>query len=67
MLIKDLLKALHYYVGEYFRHHDNFEGYRTMDETALLALGVVAEETIKDFLGPRGAMLYAERDESDGT
>lgn len=56
----DLLKALHYYTGEYFRHHDNYEGYRTLDETAMLSLGILIEEAIKDILGPHGALEYAE-------
>jgi hypothetical protein len=59
----DLLKALHYYTGEYFRHHDNYDGYRTLDETALLTLGVLMEEAIKDSLGPNGALAYAENEE----
>ncbi|CAN6597556.1 hypothetical protein TRVA0_001S04456 [Trichomonascus vanleenenianus] len=56
----ELLKALHYYAAEYYRHTGRPRGFRSMDETALIALGVLVEEKIKEELGPNGHLCYAK-------
>lgn len=37
-----------------------------MDETALLAMGILVEEYIKEMLGPTGHLMYAEKDNDQG-
>lgn len=57
----DLLKAVHRYVAEFFEAK-GWEGVmgRAMDESALLAIGVILEEWGRDMVGKEGGMVFAE-------
>lgn len=64
----DLLKAIHGYSSRFYgamdrdrRHPDvrNLDG-SSMDETALLAFGILLEEAGKDNLGRRGDLVFTE-------
>lgn len=55
----DLLKAVHLYAAEYYKERGNWQGYRSMDETALIGVGVLLEEYLHDLLGPNGCEFYA--------
>lgn len=59
----DLLKALHCYTSDFYSHaipEDSKHDWRSMDETALLALGVLMEEASKEALGETGDLVFAE-------
>lgn len=60
----DLLSALHGYVSNLHDHsgsEDEGPGFwRSMDETALLALGVLLEEAVKETLGKTGDLALVE-------
>lgn len=70
----DLLKALHSYASRFYdalgdggRRKAHFVGKRninerSMDETALLALGILLEEAGREALGARGDMVFTEED-----
>lgn len=66
----DLLSALHGYVSQLY-HRTQEDGmpepWKSMDETALIALGILLEETVKETLGETGdlALLEAERSEEE--
>ena len=62
----DLLKAIHAYVAEFYGRATLDKGQadiRTMDETALLALGILMEETAKEILGEAGDLVFVEGEE----
>ncbi|KAJ4344459.1 uncharacterized protein N0V89_012201 [Didymosphaeria variabile] len=68
----DLLSALHEYIAELHDHDHSPEeegpGFlRSMDETALIALGILLEETVKATLGETGhfALVEAARSEEN--
>jgi hypothetical protein len=59
----DLLKALHCYTAEFYSRATADGGigdWRSMDETALLALGLLMEEVCRDALGDTGDMVFTE-------
>lgn len=59
----DLLKALHCYASDFYSRTtaDGGKGdWRSMDETALLALGVLMEEVCRKTLGETGDMVFTE-------
>ena len=59
----DLLKALHCYASDFYSRStvDGGKGdWRSMDETALLALGVLMEEVCRETLGEKGDMVFTE-------
>jgi hypothetical protein len=68
----DLLKAIHTYSSHYYaasglqsrtlggRNADNC----SMDETALIAFGILLEEAARDVLGRRGDLIFTEAAES---
>jgi hypothetical protein len=59
----DLLKALHCYATEFYSRATADGGigdWRSMDETALLALGLLMEEVCRDALGDTGDMVFTE-------
>ncbi|KAL2111047.1 hypothetical protein VUR80DRAFT_355 [Thermomyces stellatus] len=70
----DLLKALHSYASRFYDalghggwREAHFVGTRninerSMDETALLALGILLEEAGRDVLGERGNMVFTEEE-----
>lgn len=62
----DLLKAMHTYSSDFYRHATMDRGrtsWRSMDETALIALGILLEETAKEALGETGDMVFVEGEE----
>lgn len=59
----DLVKAIHSYASKYYRAATYDKGrhdYESMDETALLAIGVLLEEAVKEALGETGDMVLVE-------
>lgn len=64
----DLLKAIHSYASSFYstksrdRHSvgDMNVASRSMDETALLAFGILLEEAGKEVLGRRGDLVFTE-------
>ncbi|MCJ1400696.1 hypothetical protein MMC11_003904 [Xylographa trunciseda] len=64
----DLIKALHVYISEFYALATADEGqtdFRSMDETALLALSILLEEASKGILGKRGHLVFVEGDEEE--
>ncbi|KAM6486587.1 hypothetical protein HDV62DRAFT_386642 [Trichoderma sp. SZMC 28011] len=70
----DLLKAIHEYSSEFYgalnRNQRVFENgrnldERSMDETALLALGILLEEAGREVLGRRGHLVFTEGSTQD--
>ena len=62
----DLLKAIHAYVAEFYGRATLDKGQsdvRSMDESALLALGILMEETAKEILGEAGDLVFVEGEE----
>lgn len=64
----DLLTQLHRYVSGW-AHRNGPMLFDQLDESSLLALGVVVEEAIETMLGKSGELMYAEEEteENDGT
>lgn len=56
----DLMTAIHYYASEYYRKTGNEEMYESLDGTALIAIAVALEESIKERLGETGHLQWAE-------
>lgn len=59
----DLLKALHCYTSDFYSRaapENSKHDWRSMDETALLALGILMEEVSKEVLGETGDLVFAE-------
>lgn len=60
----DLLKALHCYTSDFYARVVGTAGkgtdWRSMDETALLALGILMEEMCRDDLGETGDLVFTE-------
>lgn len=64
----ELLEALHAYISKlYSRTQKASEqpAWRCMDETALIALGILMEETVKEVLGETGDLALLEAARSD--
>lgn len=64
----ELLKAIHTYASDFYDHAtiDKRQGdFRSMDETALLALGILLEEAAKETLGATGDLAFVEGEEED--
>ncbi|KAF2710551.1 hypothetical protein K504DRAFT_405839 [Pleomassaria siparia CBS 279.74] len=62
----DLLSALHVYIAKYYSRSDesgNPKMWKCMDETALIALGILMEETAKEVLGETGDLAFLEAGE----
>ncbi|KAK6497878.1 hypothetical protein TWF481_012277 [Arthrobotrys musiformis] len=58
----DLLKVVHRYVAEFFAAKGWDEVMtRSMDESAMLAIGVILEEYCREMIGKDGDMVFAER------
>jgi len=65
----DLLKHLHAYASDFYRSATTSRGkrdWRSMDETALLALGILIEETAAEQLGETGDLALVEGEDDDG-
>ena len=59
----ELLKEIHTFTADYYsRTTDNDPKgvYRTMDETALLAMGILLEESVAQILGKNGDLAFME-------
>lgn len=65
----DLLKALHVYASEFYANNTTGKAqsrtWRSMDETALLAMGILMEEAGREILGETGDMVFVEADDHD--
>ncbi|CAL5873583.1 uncharacterized protein PFLUO_LOCUS7864 [Penicillium psychrofluorescens] len=62
----DLLEAIHAYVADHYEFTTEDQGqsdYKTMDETALIAMGVLIEELAKEALGETGDLVLVEGQE----
>ncbi|KAF1942673.1 hypothetical protein EJ02DRAFT_321747, partial [Clathrospora elynae] len=59
----DLLNALHAYISNLYsntRDSETREAWKFMDETALIALGILMEETARGVLGETGDLAFTE-------
>ena len=59
----DLLKAIHTYASDFYSRATVDRGqvdFSSMDESALLALGILLEEAAEHVLGPTGDMVFVE-------
>lgn len=58
----DLLKVLHAYAADYYSTVADREGtdFQSLDETALLALGILIEEAAKEAVGENGDLALVE-------
>jgi hypothetical protein len=66
----DLLKAIHSYVSDFYAKAVADGGqsdWRSMDETALLAMGILIEEASRDSLGRTGDLAFTEGEEIGAT
>jgi len=63
----DLLKVIHAYVADFYDRSvdDNKSDVKSMDETALLAMGVLLEEAAAGALGPTGDLALVESPSED--
>ncbi|EKV07791.1 UAF complex subunit Rrn10 [Penicillium digitatum] len=65
----ELLETIHAYAADYYEYATADNGkddYQTMDETALLALGILIEEMAKEELGETGDLALVEGQELSG-
>ncbi|KAL1976621.1 hypothetical protein VTN31DRAFT_2903 [Thermomyces dupontii] len=65
----DLLRAIHAFTADYydqaFDEEDTSRDFRSMDETALIAMGILVEEMAKEALGETGDLILVEGVEGD--
>lgn len=64
----DLLKAVHAYASDFYSGSLGDQAkmdWRSMDETALLALGILMEEAAADVLGETGDLTFVEGEDDD--
>jgi hypothetical protein len=64
----ELLKALHVYSSDFYSMRTEDRGkcdFRSLDETALIALGVLLEEAAIQILGETGDMVLVEPEGAD--
>lgn len=64
----DLLKSLHSYAADFYSRScwdEGLDDWRSLDETALIALGVLLEESSLEILGKTGDLVFTEGDEVD--
>ncbi|KAF7586127.1 hypothetical protein BBP40_009423 [Aspergillus hancockii] len=62
----DLLEAIHAYSADFYDHATPDRGrddYQSMDETALIAMGILMEEMAKESLGETGDLVLVEGEE----
>ncbi|KAI8669239.1 hypothetical protein NCS57_00738100 [Fusarium keratoplasticum] len=66
----DLLKAIHGYASAFYGTKDGGRNggpdERSMDETALIAFGILLEEAGREVLGRRGDLVFTEGQDDDG-
>ena len=58
----DLLNAIHTYVSEFYARNSGTYDLRSMDETALLAIGTLLEEAGAITLGETGDLVFVEEE-----
>ncbi|KAI9772030.1 MAG: hypothetical protein M1840_001318 [Geoglossum simile] len=58
----DLLKAIHTYASEFYARNGGSYDWRSMDETALLAMGVLLEDAAAVALGETGDLVFVEEE-----
>ncbi|KAI9794853.1 MAG: hypothetical protein M1816_002981 [Peltula sp. TS41687] len=66
----DLLKAVHAYAADFYARATTDAGkgdWRSLDETALMALGILLEEAAVEALGDTGDLVLVEGEGRDGT
>ncbi|RKF63200.1 hypothetical protein OnM2_027081 [Erysiphe neolycopersici] len=59
----DLLKALHAYTADFYSKTTSNKGitdWKSLDGTALIALGILTEELVKDIIGETGDLALTE-------
>lgn len=59
----DLLGAVHVYIAKFFARNpcpEMEKAWKCMDETALIALGILLEETTREVLGETGDLAFTE-------
>ncbi|KIW94438.1 uncharacterized protein Z519_04414 [Cladophialophora bantiana CBS 173.52] len=59
----EMLKAIHAYASDFYSRATQEQGtldFRTLDETALIAFGILLEEAVKEALGQNGDMVFVE-------
>ena len=59
----DLVKAIHTYTSDFYSaatHHKDKHDFRSMDESALLSMGILMEEAVAELLGENGDMVFVE-------
>jgi hypothetical protein len=64
----DLLKALHCYTSDFYSRAVAEGGtgdWKSLDETALLALGILMEEASRETLGQTGDLVFTEGEQID--
>lgn len=67
----DLLKAIHGYASAFYNARDGGRSggggpdERSMDETALIAFGILLEEAGREVLGRRGDLVFTEGQDDD--
>ncbi|KAH1291166.1 hypothetical protein KXX11_000247 [Aspergillus fumigatus] len=62
----DLLEAIHAYTADFYDHATIDRGqddYQSMDETALIAMGILMEEMAREALGETGDLVLVEGEE----
>lgn len=65
----DLLKAIHTYASDFYGRSTGNKGvtdFESLDETALLALGILLEEMAGHVLGDTGDLAFVEGEEIEG-
>ena len=65
----DLLKAVHAYSSDFYAAalgDFSKRDFKSMDETALLAMGILLEEAATDVLGETGDLTFVEGEDDDG-
>ena len=66
----DLLKAIHTYASDFYGRNTKNQGavdFESLDETALLSLGILLEEVAGHVLGDTGDMAFVEGEEVEET
>ena len=59
----DSFNAIHAYVSDFYYARGNDRAkldYRSLDETALIAMGILLEEAVRESLGDNGDMVFVE-------
>jgi hypothetical protein len=59
----EMLKAIHTYASDLYNSATMNQGtydFRSLDETALIAVGILLEEAVKEALGETGDMVFVE-------